>query len=72
VFLSLLKSAAYGLYAASFNCATAEGVFLALGAGVRLFRARRFLNWIPAIYKRRAAMRVEILTKDKGELHDDL
>jgi len=60
VLLSLLKLITYGLSAATFNCLTVEGVFLALGAGVRLLPARRFLNWIPAIYKRRAARRVEI------------
>jgi len=61
-----------GLSAASFNCATAEGAFLTFGAGVRFSPARRFLNWMSAIYKRRAARRVEILTKAKGKLHDDL
>jgi len=60
------------LTAASFNCLTVEGVFLTLGAGVRLQPARRFLKWIPTIYKRRAAKRVEILTKAKGKLHDVL
>jgi len=72
VFLSLLESAAYGLYTASFNCATVEGVSSTFGVDVRFFLARRFLNWIPAIYKRRAAGRAEILTNDKGKLHDVL
>jgi len=31
-----------------------------------------FLNWILTIYKRHKAKRAEILTKDNGELHDDL
>jgi len=72
VLLSLLKLITYGLSATPFNCTAIEGVFLTLGAGVRLPPARRFLNWIPAIYKRRAAIRVEIFTNAKGELHDDL
>jgi len=72
VLLSLLKLITYGLSATPFNCLTVEGVFLTLGAGARLFPARRFLNWIPTIYKRRTAVRVEILTNDNGKLHDDL
>jgi len=72
VSLSLLKLITYGLSATPFNCTAIEGVSSTLGAGARLFPARRFLNWIPAIYKRRAAIRVEILTNDKGELHDVL
>jgi len=72
VFLSLLKPTAYGLYVASFNCGTIEGAFSTLGAGMRCLSARRFLNWISTIYKRRVARRVEILTKVKGKLHDVL
>jgi len=60
------------LTVASFNCSTIDGVFLYFGAAARLSPARRFLNWIPAIYKRRAAIRIEILTKDKEKLHDVL
>jgi len=61
-----------GLFAASFNCGIVDGVFLHLGDDVRFSYARRFLNWIPTIYKRRAAIRIEILTKAKRKLHDDL
>jgi len=57
---------------APFNYAIIECVFVSLGAGVRFCPARRFLNWIPTIYKRRTARRVEILAKDKGKLHDVL
>jgi len=72
MFLSLLKPTAYGLYVASFNCGTVEGAFSTLGADMRFSPARHFLNWIPAIYKCHAAIRVEILTKVKGKLHDVL
>jgi len=67
-----IKVVTYGLLAVSFNCGIVEGVSSTLGAGMRRLSARRFLNWIPAIYKHRTAIRVEILTKDKEKLHDDL
>jgi len=67
-----IKVVTYDLFAASFNCGIVEGVSSTLGAGVCRLSARRFLNWIPAIYKRRAAIRIEILAKDKEKLHDDL
>ena len=70
--LSLLELIPYGLSATSFNCGIVEGVSSTLGAGVRFSPARRFLNWISTIYKRRTAGRAEILTNAKGELHDVL
>jgi len=60
------------LTVAFFNCSTIDGVFLYFGAAARLSPARRFLNWMPTIYKLRAAIRIEILANAKGVLHDVL